>query len=328
MEFKLGAVASQPDHRDYIYAKLVGVSTNLPTSFFYDRIPVNKQVIGDCVGQSSRAIKYIQERKNYPRFSYDFAPDFIYSECKKRDGAPNDEGTQPKVAMDVLKSIGAAKKGLYGDLTVNVPRPDATQTAYEDAKQFQIGAYAKIQTLDEIKTALVNEGPVLGAVVVTDTFEKCEPGGFIPLGGTPLGGHAICIDGYDDNMTHTYADGKTRTGFLRFVNSWGEGWGDKGYGYLPYDFVTFRADIGLAFFQEAWSSVDVILPDKNTDEIVLWIDKTTATVNGQQVTLDQPPTINRKTNTTLVPLRFISENMGYDVVWDGINQQITIRKKG
>jgi C1A family cysteine protease len=42
-----------------------------------------------------------------------------------------------------------------------------------------------------------------------------------------LGGHAIVAVGYDD---------KTR--LFKFRNSWGTGWGDKGYGHLPYAYLT------------------------------------------------------------------------------------------
>jgi C1A family cysteine protease len=48
-----------------------------------------------------------------------------------------------------------------------------------------------------------------------------------------LGGHAILLIGYDD-----------KTKVFKFQNSWGVGWGDKGYGYIPYDYVL---DNNLAF---------------------------------------------------------------------------------
>lgn len=241
-EFKAGFIPSEPDHRDYIYGAVVNMEADtLPPSFFYPRIPVNKQVIGDCVGQSSRAIKAIQEGHGL-----DFAPDFVYSQCKKLDGAPDQEGTQPRIAMQVLKNIGAARKGLYDNLTANTPRPEPSAAAVDDAKPFVISAYARIQTVDEIKHALVNQGPVMGAVIVTDSFMNA-PGGVIPNPqGSILGGHAICIDGYDDSKQQ-----------FRFINSWGEEWGDEGYGWLPYSFLTFTTDIGMRFFIEAWSSVDV-----------------------------------------------------------------------
>lgn len=44
------------------------------------------------------------------------------------------------------------------------------------------------------------------------------------------------------------------------------------------------------------------------------IDNTTATVNGAEATMDVPARlVNDK---TMVPLRFLSENLGYTVTWD------------
>ena len=44
-----------------------------------------------------------------------------------------------------------------------------------------------------------------------------------------LGGHAILAVGYDDAK-----------GRLIFRNSWGASWGRKGYGEMPYDYLTRR----------------------------------------------------------------------------------------
>jgi hypothetical protein len=48
--------------------------------------------------------------------------------------------------------------------------------------------------------------------------------------------------------------------------------------------------------------------------IELTIDSSTAYVNGESIELDIPPRIVNE--RTLVPLRFIAENFGFDVFWD------------
>ena len=53
------------------------------------------------------------------------------------------------------------------------------------------------------------------------------------------GGHAIVAAGYDDKMKikHTAKGAKETVGALLIRNSWGTGWGEKGYGWLPYEYV-------------------------------------------------------------------------------------------
>ena len=52
-------------------------------------------------------------------------------------------------------------------------------------------------------------------------------------------------------------------------------------------------------------------------------------MNGMDMAtpLDAPPRIMLGTKRTVVPLRFISENMGYNVLWDGENRIVRISDK-
>jgi len=50
--------------------------------------------------------------------------------------------------------------------------------------------------------------------------------------------HGIAAVGFDDKVKikNTICDRETK-GALLIRNSWGTGWGDEGYGWLPYDYV-------------------------------------------------------------------------------------------
>ena len=61
---------------------------------------------------------------------------------------------------------------------------------------------------------------------------------------------------------------------------------------------------------------------QNNTAIAFAINEADADINGQTVTMDVPAQlINGK---TMVPVRFLSENLGYTVEWDGENRIITI----
>lgn len=82
-------------------------------------------------------------------------------------------------------------------------------------------AYAWASSLDDIKTWLLVNGPV---VVGTNWYEEMffpDDNGFINIGGRVAGGHEWMIYGYD-----------TLTDAFQCANSWGEDWGMQGRFYI------------------------------------------------------------------------------------------------
>ncbi|MBQ4556730.1 MAG: hypothetical protein IJA60_03675 [Clostridia bacterium] len=90
---------------------------------------------------------------------------------------------------------------------------------------------------------------------------------------------------------------------------------------LPARFVA--ENLGAAVEWDASTRKVTII---GTDvKIELYIDKTSAYVNGKAITLDCAPFI--KGNRTYLPVRFIAESLGASVEWNGENQQAIITKK-
>lgn len=72
-----------------------------------------------------------------------------------------------------------------------------------------------------------------------------------------------------------------------------------------------------------WNAADKsITANKGSQTLKLAVGDATAYNNGKQVTLEVPPMIIG--GRTLVPLRFVSENMGAQVKWDGSIRQVSI----
>lgn len=89
---------------------------------------------------------------------------------------------------------------------------------------------------------------------------------------------------------------------------------------LPVRFVAeaFGAEVG---WDGTTSTVTVKTAD-TTIEIV--IGKATAKVNGKEITLDSPAFI--ESSRTYLPVRFVAENLGAEVAWDGATSTATLTK--
>ena len=67
-----------------------------------------------------------------------------------------------------------------------------------------------------------------GRIIVADT-------GILVSTKDTLFYYGVLIVGYNDNLS----DGK---GYFTFKNSWGKNWGDKGYGYISYDYFVWYSN--------------------------------------------------------------------------------------
>jgi C1A family cysteine protease len=130
----------------------------------------------------------------------------------------------------VLVNMGAVEESVWpyvaGQFAENPPAAVAT------AERFRIANYQRVHGLPEIRRALNENPPVVAGFTVFSEMMSAEvvKKGIIPLptkASAIVGGLAVVIVGYDDKAK-----------LLKFANSWGANWGDKGFGYLPYDYVT------------------------------------------------------------------------------------------
>lgn len=243
--YALGCKKDPKDLRD-IPMGLVLPPIPTPKSFDYagNMTPVrNQKSEGTCVAFASVVgVKEFFDSKEYKKI-IELSPRFVYSLCKKFDGAPDEEGTYPRVAMKVLLNYGVCPESFwpYRPRQKDLPKKDADKSA----RKYRIKAYARLKSLIEMKRSLLVNGPFLAGVEVFESWftKKAQKTGIIPMPGQNdevMGGHAICITGYDDEKA-----------FFKFKNSWGKAWADKGYGYLPYEYIK-------KYCSDAWSATDLI----------------------------------------------------------------------
>ncbi|MCG9969960.1 copper amine oxidase N-terminal domain-containing protein [Pelotomaculum terephthalicicum JT] len=51
-------------------------------------------------------------------------------------------------------------------------------------------------------------------------------------------------------------------------------------------------------------------------------------IDGSPYTLDAPPYVDRQSQRTMAPVRFISEALGAEVKWDSTTRQVTVEDSG
>lgn len=61
------------------------------------------------------------------------------------------------------------------------------------------------------------------------------------------------------------------------------------------------------------------------NKAILTVDKAQANANGYTVYLDAPATIVKSTGRTIVPIRFVGDTLGCDVIWNGTEKSVTIK---
>ena len=101
--------------------------------------------------------------------------------------------------------------------------------AITNAEKYKISNYYSLSNLNDIRQTLnLAQKPVIGLFELYDNFSDVGSDGVVAMpSGKFNGNHAQLICGYSDA-------GK----YLIVRNSWGVGWGDKGYAYFPYDYVS------------------------------------------------------------------------------------------
>ncbi|MBO6518116.1 MAG: C1 family peptidase [Bacteroidia bacterium] len=177
---------------------------------------------------------------------------FLYKATRNMLGWGDvDSGAYMRTAMGALVLFGVPPAKNYPYETDKYTwEPPAFVYSY--AQNFQTLEYYRLdplgtsgrKALKNIKSHVAAGIPVMmGFTCYTSLgYNETRETGKIPFPNSEkesvIGGHAVMIAGYDDDMViRNPIDGSEQQGALIIRNSWGEDWGDKGYGYIPYEYV-------------------------------------------------------------------------------------------
>lgn len=262
MDMTFGWIPDYPDARDYT-RETKGVSGLVKKGKSKAKADlrshcspiVNQGKLGSCTANAASGIvEYFQPSSRVSRL-------FIYKATRDLMKKTGDSGACIRTTMGALALFGAPpeKYWEYEETKFDEEPPQFCYSfaqSYQAIKYFRLDEQGKTEAeiLKGIRETISGGIPAMfGFTVYISIREATE--GKIPFpkkGDTVLGGHAVAAVGYDDGMKI----GTSKGAFI-IRNSWGEQWGDKGYGYLPYDYLlNGLAQDWWALVKAEWISTD------------------------------------------------------------------------
>tara|TARA_B100000902_G_C27314535_1_gene920437 strand:- start:1405 stop:2541 length:1137 start_codon:yes stop_codon:yes gene_type:complete len=259
MSYILNAKKSQEDSRDFIYCNKN--FKQIPSCVDYRDLlqPIRNQGSqGTCYAQSAACMKELQEKYDYNLNEY-LSPQFFYNnreywnnDIQDGEDINEDYGMTGRDVMRILKNIGICKESEYPYGTIE-KIDDIPAYLKVNAYQHRINNYARINTMNDLKTSLIENGACLIAFPVYNYSDQM----WIQNDNEQMtGGHAMTVVGYDDKEKH----------FI-IRNSWGKYWGDNGYCYYKYKDWDSHWECWTTIDIESNMNSDTVSNDTQTNDI-------------------------------------------------------------
>jgi C1A family cysteine protease len=232
---KYGWIPDLPDHRDFLYAAAPEVLATLPTTIDLTKQcpPVYDQgQLGSCTANAiAAAIEFDLMKQSQTNI---FLPSrlFIYYNERVIEGTTaSDSGAQIRDGIKSVATLGDCPETLWPYIIAKFAvKPPSN--CYSSAKKYKALSYQRLlQDANQFKGCLASGYPFVFGFTVYASFESAAvaQSGIVPMptpGEKTMGGHAVMAVGYNDAAQ-------------RFIvrNSWGDGWGMKGYFTIPYGYL-------------------------------------------------------------------------------------------
>lgn len=198
--------------------------------------------LGSCVSNAiSSCINYYNDTINPSRLYIYFNARAMNKDINKDTGLAVRDGCK-----SVFEYHTCCENDWIYDITNFTKMPSLN--CYTNSFNYKNFIYYSVsQDLAQLKTSLLSNNPIMFGFMVYKSFmsNDVSGNGIVPMPTETdfiveengdhkvVGGHCALIVGFDDD-----------TQYFSCVNSWSDNWGDKGFFYMPYQYIL---DTALAF---------------------------------------------------------------------------------
>jgi len=234
----------KPDHRDF---KLKAGLASLPLSVdLREGFPpcYDQSNLGSCTANAIAGVLEYDQKKQGALETVTPSRLFIYYNERAMEGTVDvDGGAEIRDGVKSINDLGAPPEPEW-PYRVNRYSAKPDPEIYASAMKHKAVSYHRVDNTNpyELKACLAAGFPIVFGFMVYESFESegMAKSGILFMPQTtekPVGGHAVVLSGYDEE----------RKKFL-VRNSWGIDWGQGGYFWMPYEYLT-TTDLADDFWQ-------------------------------------------------------------------------------
>lgn len=232
-----------PDFRDagYAYKTIASKLEEIPPVKYLICSPVaDQEDLGSCVFFALTAHKAATAVQN-DRDPVNLSQLWAYYHYRDKYGQVEyDDGAYIREAIKLLAADGIPHEDCWPYVTGNFAK-EPPAGCLDQAQENRITSFHALESREDMIHCLAAGFGFICGISVYSSFDSDYTArtGIVTMpqkGDKFLGGHAIYICGYDLHKQ-----------MFKFQNSYGKSWGDDGFGWIPFSYLTNRGLCGDVF---------------------------------------------------------------------------------